>query len=77
MNTKIVTLLTATGAGLVTFVNWLSTVPPETQSGWLASLVDITPVAWRPNVAVFTGFLKWGMGIYLFYRASHQPKPTP
>lgn len=74
INPKLYTLLMAAIAGLASFVNWLATVPPETQSGWLANLVDITPVTWRPNVALFAAFAKWGMGIYTLYRATH---PTP
>lgn len=77
MNPKLYTILMAAIAGLASFVNWLATVPPETQSGWLAGLVDITPVTWRPNVALFAAFVKWGMGIYTLYRATHPAKPTP
>ncbi len=71
---KATCLLSATGAGLCSFVSWLSTVPPETQSGWLAALVEITPVEYRPNVALFARVATFFLGIYATYKAAHQTK---
>ena len=79
MKAEIKTILFSGLGGLAGFLSWLSTVPPEQQSGWLATLVDITPVEYRPNVALFSRFLTLGMGMYVAYRATHNSpqKPNP
>jgi len=80
MNTKRKVILTSAGAGFFGFVNWLATVPPEQQSGWLAALVELTPLHWRPNVGLFTRFLTLFLGIYATYLAARSgptPPPTP
>lgn len=71
MNAKHKTLYAAAGAGCAGFINWLATVPPEQQSGWLATLVEITPVEYRPNVGLASRFAMLFLGIYATYRAAH------
>lgn len=77
MTAKLKCLLSAFFGALAAFVSWLSTVPPETQSGWLATLVDITPVEYRPNLALFTRALTFFLTIYTAYNAAHSTKETP
>lgn len=71
----------AIGAAVISgtsgFISWLATVPPEQQSGWLAQLVEITPLSWRPNVALFTRLVTYALGIYAVYSASHSGPQTP
>jgi hypothetical protein len=40
MNTKLKVILASSGTGIFGFINWLATVPPEQQSGWLAGSRD-------------------------------------
>lgn len=70
--------MSAIFAGIAGFINWLATVPPEQQSGWVATLVEITPVEYRPNVGLFTRFLMFFLTIYSFRKASQSgpEKPT-
>ena len=77
MNTKRSVILTSAGAGFFGFVNWLATVPPEQQSGWLAALVELTPLHWRPNVGLFTRCLTLFLGIYATYLAARSGPTTP
>lgn len=77
MTTKLECILSSVGAGVFSFISWLSTVPPEQQSGWLAALVEITPVEYRPNVALFTRFAGLFLGIYATYKAAHSAPSTP
>lgn len=77
MTSKLQCLLSACGAGIFTFIAWLSTVPPEMQSGWLATLVEITPVEYRANVALFTRFLAFFLTILATYKAAHSSQQTP
>ena len=76
MNAKRNVILTSAGAGFFGFVNWLATVPPEQQSGWLAALVELTPLHWRPNVGLLTRCLTLFLGIYATYLAARSG-PTP
>ena len=76
MNTKRNVILASAGAGFSGFINWLATVPPEQQSGWLAALVELTPLHWRPNVGLFTRCLTLSLGIYATYLAARSG-PTP
>lgn len=65
-------------SGLIGFWNWLATVPPEQQQGWLASLVELTPVQWRPNVGLATRFLMWALMIYAVHQSSKSgPQSKP
>lgn len=77
MTDKLQAILAALMAGLAGFVNWLATVPPEQQSGWLAALVEITPIEHRPNVGLFTRFLGLFLGIYATYKASRSGPQSP
>jgi hypothetical protein len=64
-------------SGLAYTLNWLATVPPEQQAGWLAQLVEITPVDWRPNVALFTRFVAFALGVYAVHQASKSGPSSP
>lgn len=77
MKTKLCTLLFAIGAGITSFVSWLETVPPEDQSGWLDTLVELTPVQYRAKVALFSRFATLFAGIYVTYRATHSKQTNP
>lgn len=78
MNTKLKVILASSGTGISGFINWLATVPPEQQSGWLAALVELTPLHWRPNVGLFTRCLTLFLGIYATYLAARSgPTPPP
>lgn len=74
---KIRAFVASVGSGLAYFINWLATIPPEQQSGWLAQLVDMTPVQYRPNVALFTRFVAFGLGTYAVMQASKSGPQTP
>lgn len=73
----IIVLTTAIFTGIASFINWLTTVPPEQQSGMLAQLVEITPVQYRPQVGLATRFLVFGLGIYTLYKASRSGPTQP
>ena len=77
MSTKFKALIASIATGIFGFINWLATVPPEQQSGWLASLVELTPLQWRPNVGLFTRCLTLFLGIYATYLAAHSGPQTP
>lgn len=77
MSSKLKALLAAIAASLAGLINWLATVPPEQQSGWVASLVEITPVQYRPNVGLFTRFLMFFLTIYVAHKASQSGPQTP
>lgn len=70
MSAKLQTVLAASFAGVAGFVNWLATVPPERQTGWLDTLVELTPVEHRPNVALFSRFVMLFLGVFATYKAS-------
>lgn len=77
MTSKIQAIVSAFLAGLASFISWLAMVPPETQSGWLATLVELTPVQYRPQVGLWTRLAAFFLGIYATYRASHSGPQTP
>ncbi len=54
ISTKTKAIGSAIATAAFGFVNWLATVPPEQQSGILATLVEITPIHWRPTVGLWT-----------------------
>lgn len=78
MNAKLQATLAAIFTATASFINWLATVPPEQQSGWVATLVEITPVEYRPNVGLFTRFLMFFLAIYAVRKAAQSgpTKPT-
>lgn len=77
MTSKLQALLYGALSGLSGFVQTLALVPPEQQSGLLAQLVEVFPVSWRPQIAVWTGLLKWGLLVYALRQASHSGPQTP
>lgn len=76
---KLRALIASVASGLVYFINWLATVPPEQQAGWLAQLVEITPVQYRPSVGLFTRFAGFALAVYATMQASKAgpSKPNP
>lgn len=70
-------LAASLGGAVCGFINWLATVPPEQQSGWLAQLVEITPVEYRPNVGVFTRLLMLFLVPYAAHQAAKSGPQSP
>jgi len=77
MTNKLQALLASGGAGIAGFINWLATVPPEQQSGWVATLVEITPIEHRPSVGLFTRFVMLFLGVYATFKASNSSRHNP
>lgn len=77
MSSKTQAIVSSIFAAMFGFINWLATVPPEQQSGILATLVEVTPVQWRPTVGVWTRALMMFLGIYATYKAAHSGPQTP
>lgn len=74
---KVRAFAASVASGFVYFVNWLATVPPEQQAGWLAELVEITPVEYRPSVGLFTRTLGFLLGVYAVHQASKSGPASP
>jgi hypothetical protein len=74
---KVRAFIASIASGLAYFANWLATVPPEQQSGWLAQLVELTPVQYRPNVALFTRIVAFALGTYAVMQASKAGPQSP
>lgn len=74
---KVRAFVASVASGLAYLLNWLATVPPEQQAGWLAQFVEITPLEWRPNVGLFTRFLGFFLSIYAVHQASKSGPASP
>ncbi len=77
MSNKLKSLFSIILAACAGFINWLATVPPEQQSGWLAALVEITPIQYRPNVGLFTKLLALFLTVYATHKASQSGPQSP
>lgn len=77
MTSKIHANVAAIFTAFFGFVAWLTTVPPEMQSGMLGAIVGVFPVSWQPTIGLWAKALTVLSGAWATYKAAHSGPQTP
>lgn len=77
MTSKVQAKLSALATAFFGFIAWITTIPPEQQSGLLGAIAQVFPVAWQPTIALWTKLISAFSGIWMVYKAAHSGPQTP
>lgn len=77
MTSKVQAKISALATAIFGFIAWITTIPPEQQSGILGALAQVFPQSWQPTVALWTKLISAFSGVWMVYKAAHSGPQTP